>query len=655
MRVVMAAMRLAKVRASDWRRGFEGSGRSALVRHLRASAGRRQLGRRRRLLGGGCALVALGLLVAACGPMSGGSSVGTTPVSGGTVTYATTPGFNANYIFPFTTASYFTVTNTDDFQFLMYRPLYWFGDGQKPYLNKGLSLAYPPVYQQRTVTITLKHYKWSDGTSVTAQNVIFFINMMKAQERTANYFGGYVQGYFPDNVTNVHAVNARQVQMTITGPYSPDWFTDNELSQVTPMPSAWDVTGPNKHSDCEHVIADCTAVFNYLYKNAVSPTKWAAFGLWDIVDGPFKLVSATTQGDVKMTYNNAYSGRPAAHHITNFELVPFISEQAEFNVLQDPQGSQKIDVGYLPTVDAPAPPAGSQVGQNPASLTGYKLGVLYPWELSYFPYNFNDPKAGPIFKQLYVRQALQSLVDQEGVINGPMHGYGKTTIGPVAAYPVTSYLSSQLANAGDQWTLNPNRAESLLSSHGWKLIKGVQTCQRPGTGPADCGAHIAAGTQMKFTLGYFDGQDFITSQVKELVSNASQVGIDIAATGETATTVIDDVFAGSAPWQMAEWGVWTYAPDYLPTGEELFGTTSVDNGGHYSNPTNDAYIAATLRARTSAAFKSAMDKWQNYLSRQLPVVYVPTAANLIESVNNLYIGKQDPTLTITPEDWYYLR
>ena len=92
------------------------------------------------------------------------------------------------------------------------------------------------------------------------------------------------------------------------------------------------------------------------------------------------------------------------------------------------------------------PPAGANVGANPPSLSNYQLSVLYAWQLSYFPYNFkNDTGQGAIFEQLYFRQAFQSLVDQEGVINGPLHGYGKPTVGPVASYPLTKYLSPQLA------------------------------------------------------------------------------------------------------------------------------------------------------------------------------------------------------------------
>src|SRR5260221_461749 len=79
------------------------------------------------------------------------------------------------------------------------------------------------------------------------------------QSTSSVNWGGYVPGYFPDNVTNIRARGSDQVQMTITGPYSKQWFTYNELSQVTPMPPAWDTTGGANKSDCTHNVGDCLA------------------------------------------------------------------------------------------------------------------------------------------------------------------------------------------------------------------------------------------------------------------------------------------------------------------------------------------------------------------------------------------------------------
>jgi peptide/nickel transport system substrate-binding protein len=625
-------------------------------------ARKRGSGRGRGALSAGCAAAGLAVILAACGPVSAGSSsAGTTPTSGGTATYATLPGFPANYIFPFDDFNYFNVSNINDFQYLLYRPLYWFGDGAKPYLNNALSLAYPPTYSGQQVTIKLKSYRWSNGDPVTAQDVIFWINMMRAEDGIGGW-AGYVQGDFPDDVTGVHAAGTSTVVMTIKGPFSEDWFTYNELSQITPMPLEWDRTSATAKSDCEHVIQDCKAVWTYLDSQSTKMSTWASSPIWSIVDGPWRVTGTTGQGTVTMSINKSYSGALPAHHISNFVLEPFTSEQAEFNVLQDPQGNQRVDVGYLPTVDAPVPPPGAQTGGNPVSLTGYKLSVVYPWQLTYFPYNYNDPTAGPIFHQLYFRQAFQSLVDQEGVIDGPMHGYGKPTIGPVGSYPVTNYLSPQVRAAGDQWELNPTYARTLLQDNGWRIgANGIQTCQSPGTGTGHCGTSVPRGAQLSFTLDYATGVDWMYSSVKEMVSNASLIGIHIRPVGMSATDVTSYAFCLPAPgvscpsWQLAQWGAWTYAPDYLPTGEELFEKSSASDAGGYNDITNNSLITKTLTARTTAALYTALYKWENYLAGQLPVVYEPNVPQLIESANNLHIGVQDPTLNITPEDWYFLK
>jgi peptide/nickel transport system substrate-binding protein len=613
-------------------------------------------------LGAFCAAAGLATLVAACGPASstasGGSSDGTGNTS--TVTFAMQPGGLATYPFPFMTvanASADSVFNVNDFQDLLYRPLYWFGEGTTPYLNPNLSLAYPPTYRGHQVTIRLKStYKWSNGEPVDAQDVVFWMHMMIAEGSQGIY---YSPTGLPTDVTNIKAPSKYVMTMDIRAPkFSESWFTNNELSEITPMPVAWDRTATGA-SDCVTTLSSCSAVYNYLNAQSTqSPSTFGSSPIWSVVDGPWRIQSLNSQGRLTLTFNKAYSGPVSQHHITTFIEVPFTSEQAEYNVLQDPSGNQTIDVGYLPTVDAPVPPAGANVGANPSSLPNYQLSSVYAWQLSYFPYNFaNDTGQGAIFKQLYFRQAFQSLVDQEGVIDGPLHGYGKPTIGPVGNYPVTRYLSPQLEKLGDQWTLNIKKAQQLLADNGWSVNpNGVDSCTRPGTGVGECGSKVLSGAQLKFNLIYPAGIDWMESSVRELASNASLVGIQISLQAESFNDVTGTAFdPTNHSWQLAEWGSWTYAPDYLPTGDELFQTGEPNNAGQYSNSRNDQLIADTLNARTPGEFYTAIYNWQNYLAGQLPVVYEPDAPTLMETIQGLNIGPQNSASTITPEDWYYLQ
>src|SRR5258705_484146 len=93
---------------------------------------------------------------------------------------------------------------------------------------------------------------WAAGALAGALAAVVWMHMRKADVKHSTSSvncGGYVPGDFPDNVKNIQAVGSDEVQMTIIGPYSKRWFTYNELSQVTPMPLAWDTTGSGHKSD----------------------------------------------------------------------------------------------------------------------------------------------------------------------------------------------------------------------------------------------------------------------------------------------------------------------------------------------------------------------------------------------------------------------
>lgn len=153
-----------------------------------------------RRVGVGAAALSVGALVlAACssGTVKGG---GTTPPGSGavgaTVTMALPPSFAANYIFPLEPPGKFSTANDQYLAYLMWRPLYWYGEGASPVVNSQLSLAQAPVWSadSKTVTITLKPYKWADGTPVTTRDVQFWQDLM-TQEK-ANW-GAYVPGNYP--------------------------------------------------------------------------------------------------------------------------------------------------------------------------------------------------------------------------------------------------------------------------------------------------------------------------------------------------------------------------------------------------------------------------------------------------------------------------
>ena len=602
---------------------------------------------------GSIAAVSAAVLVAAatgCASSSSSTAASGAPVTGGTAVLAEPPSTVPNYIWPYTPSADFTDINTDNLQYLMYRPLYWFGLNGQPVVNNSLSVANPPMFNGDKVTITLKHYVWSNGTQVTAQDVMFWLNMEQAEP--AN-FGGFTG--FPGNVKDITVVSPTELTMVMDQAYSPTWFQYNDLSQITPMPAAWDRTASGPGS-CATTASDCAAVYSYLNAQSKDLSTYATSPIWGVVDGPWKLSAFNADGHVTFVPNKKYSG-PVKPKLAAFEEVPFTTDSAEYDVLQSPSSSTKIDVGYLPTQDAPAKPANAAVGRNPLSARGYTLDPWEIWGINYYVLNYQSTTGnGPVFKQLYFREALADLMNQAAVIAGPLRGYGTATVGPVPNTPVTTFLSPE-GKQGTQFPYDPGKAKTLLTSHGWTVVpNGVTTC----SDPAKCGPGIKKGQGLSFNFPYATGVSWITSEMTQLQSNAATLGIKLNIEPEpfnevTATAGGNCVVTKSpCDWDMGNWGGgWSFAPNFLPTGEELFQCGAVANSGGYCDPANDGLISKTL----TSGNLSFMYQWQDYLATQLPVEWEPNADyQLTEVADSLRgVAPQSPTLDITPENWYFVK
>ncbi|WP_245525997.1 ABC transporter substrate-binding protein [Acidimicrobium ferrooxidans] len=562
------------------------------------------------------------------------------------MTFAEQVGAAPNYIFPFTASQYFTVDNTSQFQFLMYRPLYFFGVAGRPVINAELSLAALPVYSNNdtTVTITLKHYMWSDGEPVTSRDVIFWMNLLKANK--ANW-AAYVPGAFPDNVASYSAPNASTVVFHLTGKVNPTWFTYNELSQITPLPIAWDRTSlsqpapsPSAANLPDTTTSGAKAVYTFLNSQATNANAWASSPIWSVVDGPWKLKSSSTTGRMVFVPNPSYTG-PVKPSLSEFVELPFTSDTAEFNTLR--AGNGAITYGYVPST------ALSQLGV--VRSIGYRIEPWVEFGFNYFVENFNNPTYGPLFKQTYFRQAFQHLVDQPQWISTFLKGYGVPSYSPVPLAPANPY-----ADAASRHNLYPysiSAAKSLLTSHGWTMVNGVMTCERPGTAATDCGAGIAKGFTLTLSLQYASGTTSITQEMDALQSAAASAGIKI----NLSQAPFNTVFANAAPcsgssctWQIENWGAgWEYSPDDYPTGGELYTTGAGSNVEGWNDPTTNRLIAAT---HTSSNPQAALDAYQNYMARVLPVVYQPLADYQVSAIaNDLHGVSQNAFLNLTPEAW----
>lgn len=546
------------------------------------------------------------------------------------------------YIFPLTPLDNYNGLNDAYFQDLIYRPLYWIGADGQVKLNDRVSLANRPTYTDggRTAIIKLRPYAWADGKPITSQDVLFFWNLLKVAK---DNWAGYVPGEFPDNVTRVATPDATTITFTFDKVYNPEWILYNELSQLTPMPEhAWDLAAAGQApSDLARTPPGAKKVYDYLISQGKDAASYATNPLWKVVSGPWTVKSFANGNQVTLAANPRYSG-PVRPTLKTVVLKPFTSDTAEFNLLAS---GGDIDYGYVP------PQAGTQLGR--VKRLGYTTSQTTSWSINYMVPNFNNPTVGPILRQLYVRQAMAHLIDQDAWIKGPLRGFGRPTYGPVPTFPDNPFVDQK--GKVNAFPFDVQAAQDLLTANGWSVKPDGQTvCASAGVGPRQCGKDIKAGAPLRFSVEYASGLGALDNAMQAQKSQFSRVGIQLDLVPEPLDTVNANETKCTpdqkqCTWQLVQGDLaWTFQPNYYPEGSLMFGANGCCNAGSYEDPKADALIAAT---HTSAA-ASAMTEYQDYLQQQLPVIWTPKAESIV-AVRSTLAGTQpqDPFGNLYPEEW----
>jgi len=241
-------------------------------------------------------------------------------------------------------------------------------------------------------------------------------------------------------------------------------------------------------------------VYSFLDAQSKSLGSWTSSPLWKVVDGPFKLQSFTSTGEATLVPNPDYSGSPKAT-ISSLVLLPFTSEEAIYNEIRS-GGPSAVTVGSVPSQYAPQ--------LSSLASAGYTVNKAASYSFNYFPLNFNSiaptspggEQVGPIFRQLYFRQAFQHLIDQNGWINAFLSHTADATYAPIPPAPPSPLVNASAVST-NPYPFSTSAASQLLTANGWKVEPGgATTCQKPGTGTGECGAGIKAGEGISFNIDY---------------------------------------------------------------------------------------------------------------------------------------------------------
>jgi peptide/nickel transport system substrate-binding protein len=629
----MAASRCWPRQRHAWRARRRGAGPARQPRRLRVTV---------------AAACGCSLLLAACATATAPVSGAGRPLPGGVASYALGVGEDFSWLFPLPNeVNYEAWDGNPDGE--MWLPLYRAGGPGITGIDYPLSLASKPVYSDhdQTVTVTMKrNYRWSDGQPVTVSDVQFFFQLEAAGVKLGKY-APYVPGDMPDDITSVTYHGPYQFTLHLNHPYNPVWFTGNQLTWIYPLPrQVWDKTcarcpvGNNAAT-----LAGAEKVYNFLYAQSSELATYSTNPIWKTVDGPWVISSFDP-----VTYhavfraNKKYTG-PDRPHLDGYQIYSFSSDVAELDALR----SGRITFGWLPISDARA--------ARTFEAMGFTFKPWYAIDNEVMEFGYTSKQWGPLVRQLYIRQALQHLVNQQLYIKATLHGYGVPDYGIVPAV-FSPYVSPQLRR--NPYPYSVTAAVKLLAAHGWvKNPAGVDVCQRPGVASGDCGAGIARGRPLSLRFMFSTGSPEFLAQVEAYQAAAKAAGIQITLDPQTENTMFS--VAGVCPPGPCNWGIagysgymWPFGQYHVvPAGGQEFGKGNYWAGGYYS-PTAQALINA---AHTQAGF-GPLYRDENYLTQQVAGLWWPLPAIMLLLVKNTLRGwtPLDPyDADPLPFRWYFVK
>lgn len=513
-----------------------------------------------------------------------GSTVShTATASAATVVVAEQPQSPPNWFFPVINAPDFFALNLQ-IEFLMYRPLIYLDKNNVVDYSKSLASHISVNANGTRYVITLSHkYKWSNGQPITAKDVVFTVDLMKAasQPNAPWVFGGLGSGGMPTDWKSVSADGTDTVIVQLARPANPQWFIHNGLTQIFPVPeSVWD-RYPN----------NMTQELKFIESVANTPTS----KYFDVVDGAFRFLKWQPNNYWELVPNPHFGGHKATIGRLLFQYEG--SSSSEFAGLRN--GS--ISVGYLP----------ASMIKDRAELSHDKFSSSYLFAMNYIVPNLSPKAPGGIGKALsllYVRQALEMGINQRGIIETLYHGYGVPTDGPIPSKPRTPFYDAALNRS--PYPYNPKRGKLLLEAHGWKMVGGVMT---------------KGSEKLAMTLLYASGSLTEANTVQLIKSDWAKEGVQITL----EQMPFDQLFAelsqsDPTKWQMGYWGTGLeYQFNYYPTGGSMFSPTGEYNQSGYVSQRATALINETYLPGSPAQIRSRLDAYQLYIAKALPVLWMP--------------------------------
>lgn len=534
------------------------------------------------------------------------------PKNGGTVTYALPSLTAINWFQPLRPESANSAYDAD-IASMMYKDLLYVGsDGKIDYSQSVASgITYNKQGTEYTVTLNPK-WHWSDGSPVTSADVLFSWQLIQAASSTSAPapwpYAGDGQGGIPTDIKSVETLSPTKFRVTTTIPLNQQWFEYNGLSQLEPLPKkAWDKYPGNIQQELAYVAKNGTTV-----------------SFFKVIDGPFFMKSAVPNQAWTFTPNKKYSG--SKPHLSKVVFEYTTSDASEVSSLQ----TGSIGIGYLPVANY----------SIQDQLSAYTLIKSYDEGFARTFLNSGSPTVGSLLKELPVRQALQMGVDQATMVKSIYQGLAIAGNGPVPSKPDT-FMAPQLRKKL-AYKYDPAAGKKLLQQNGFHEVGGVM--------------QNAQGQQLSFQMQYVSGPTATLQSVQLMQQDWAKEGIKVSLVPMPFANMLDyHTVSAASKWEIQAGISYGYGGAY-PTGETQYETGAGQNFFQFSDPKLDQLIKATNEPHaTPAESQQALYNYDLAVTKDLPALWAPLAANLTEVNKNVH-GFTNHfnafTGALSPEYWW---
>ncbi|GFR38139.1 peptide-binding protein [Insulibacter thermoxylanivorax] len=434
-----------------------------------------------------------------------------------------------------------------------------------------------------TYTVKLKDYaKWSDGTPITADDIIFTIETAMNPDTGSPMIAQF------DKIESMKKIDEHTVEIKLSTTYAP--FIYSLVFEPAPA----------------HILKDIPVKELKAHSYGSDPEITVTSGPW--------LWKEWTQGQQLVFERNPDYWGEVKPKIATVIYKIYADQNTEVQALL------KGDVDLVSAIPVTSNDA---VKGNPDITLILEPGPSYEFisfnfDESNFPNGFNP------FATQKSRQAIAYAIDRQGMIDNVLKGTG---------VPMnTPFLPGSWADPGNRATVyeyNPEKAKQLLAEDGWVLNEATGILEKDGH-------------PFTFELQYNTGNSRREQVAQVIQNNLADVGIDVKPRGiDFAAWVEQNLTPGKYQAVLLGWSLSNPDPDSESIFSSKYFPPDGQNMGWYKNEELDQLWVEGYSTTDINERKEVYAKIGEIISQDLPYVFMYRYGNAIGIGPRVHYEEED--------------